>query len=447
MKHPSSKTSERSYSLWHPFTVMPGSGRPTVQAMHDTYPFAAEGQGVWVRNQAGQTFMNMTSAANAIGLGRPEIAACAAEQMRKLSFYPLFSGGHEPAAALAERLTHLAPPGYTSVFFSNDGSGAMETALKIARQYFVSRAEPARRKFIYLDGAYHGVSYGAMSVSLPMLHPLFDPVLPGCFAVPAPHPYRPPVPASEAKVIEHCINAMAEVIEREGADTIAAVVLEPVQSVGGIVPFPAEYLAAVRALTREHGILVIADEVTTGLGRLGDWFGCTTLPIEADLIAVSKGLTAGYFPLAATLVRSAIFEGFGEGNVFPHGSTSAGHPVGCAIALKVLDLVEQEGMLENAREIGAYLMVQLRAGLAGHSHLGDVRGRGMMIGVELVESPVTQERLKRPLLRTAIQNVRAAGILVMQEQGVFQIYPPLCLTRAEADQFLERFIGALAPLN
>lgn len=437
--------SSTRYAVWHPFTAMPAAAELTSAWAHADLPFFTRGQGAWLEDEAGNRYFNVLSAANAIGLGREEVIEAVTAQYRKLSFHPIVAHGHSPAETLSDRLVRFAPPNMRMVFYANDGAGAVETALKLARQYFLVTGQPQRKQFISLNGSYHGNSYGALSVSMLGQMPLYQPILPGCRTVPAPNLYRPPIEGAPHEVARWCADQLETAILELGPDTVAAVVLEPIQGVNGCVVFPAEYFAQVRSITRKYGILVIADEVGTGLGRAGAWFASDLLPIEPDLITLSKGLGAGYFPIGATLVSDAIFNATAAMG-FPHGWTSSGHPAGCAAALAVLDVVQQNGLVENAAALGSYLLTELRTRLGDHPHVGDVRGLGLMLGIEFVQDRQTKEKPSPELEKRIRAALKAEGILAYCFQGTVTLYPPLSITQAEAENLLERLCGVASRL-
>lgn len=439
--------SDPPYAVWHPFSLMPYRADDlTAAAMDGQQVVAVQGRGAWVRDRDGRSYLNCFNAANVIGLGREEVADRVAEQLRRLSFQPLFAGGHPLAEDLALRLLQIAPPQFRMAFFSNDGSGAVETALKMARQYFVMIGEGQRRAFLGLSGAYHGSGYGALSLTDQGLHPLFEPMVPDCHTVPAPNVYRPPFPGTPAELARACADALEQQILALGPETVAAVIVEPVQGLGGIVPFPPEYFPLVREVTRRHGVLLIADEVTTGFGRLGAWFGGSRYAIDADIMAGAKGITSGYFPLGVTLATAQIYDAF-AGGAFPHGWTCGGHPAGCAAGLAVLDVIAREDLVARAAATGDQLLAALRAALGNHPNVGDVRGVGMMIGVELVADRATKARLPAPEARLVVRALREAGLLVAYVEGVISLYPPLSITPAEADAIVERLIRGLEALR
>jgi len=434
---------EATYAVWHPFTAMPPYSALTPERLHTDLLFIERAQGAWVQDERGSWYLNLLNAINAVGFGRQSVLEAIERQYRQLTFHPLFAHGHRPAEALAARLLGHAPSSMRMVFFANDGSGAVETALKLARFYFMVQGRPERRHLISLEGAYHGVSYGALSVTHMDMHSLFAPVVPDCHAVPAPHPFRPPIQAPPDEVVAWCVSQLERKIDEIGADKVAAVVVEPVQGVRGCVVLPDDYFRQVRSLTRRHGILLIADEVSTGLGRTGQWFASAEW--EPDMIAVSKGLTSGYFPLGATLVSGLIYEAV-QGMGFPHGSTTAGHPVGCAAAQAVIDIIEQESLVENAARVGAFLLDGLRTHLKAHPHVGDVRGRGMMLAVEFVQDRESKEPPNGDLRRRIMLALRAQGLLTAYFEGAVTLYPPLSLTQAEASELVGRFAAAAESL-
>src|SRR5437667_3256701 len=440
---------DQRYAVWHPFLTIPWrADELTVERIRPHLLMVEQGKGARVTDIEGRSYITLFSAANVIGLGRADVAECCAEQLRRLSYHPLFAGGHPLAQELAEQLLKVAPPQFRMVFFCNDGSGAVETALKMARQYHLITGQPTSKNFIALSGAYHGASYGALSLTDHGLHALYEPMVPGCLTVPAPHSFHPPFPRGAEGLARRCAEALELRITASGPATIAAVVLEPVQSVGGVVPFPAEYFALVREITRRHGVLLIVDEVTPGLGRLGAWFGSSRWAIDADIMAVAKGLTSGYFPMGATFATARVYDAFAsEGGGFPHAWTTGGHPAGCAVALAVLEIIHREGLVQNADEVGAFLLARLRASLADHPHVGDIRGVGLMLGVEIVEDKATKTRPSFDLMNAVVHALRSERLLVAVTSGVLTLYPLLCLSYGEAEEIVARLASAFRRIS
>lgn len=371
-----------------------------------------------------------------IGYGRTELADAAAAQMKELSFWSLFwSYGHTKAIELAERLAQLTPPGLNHTFFTSGGSEANESSIKIARLYHVRRGQPNRTVILALDQAYHGVSYGAMSATgLAAVRTNFAPFLADVTHVPTPHPYRsgPEVAATAAAALESRIQEI-------GPDRIAAFMFEPIGGVGGLIELPDEYIRAARAICDKYGILMIADEVICGFGRTGTWFGVEHSGVTPDIISCAKGITSGYFPLGASIVHDRVYETIkGEPtDYFNHGFTYTGHPVGCAVALANIDLIEREELGARAVAMGAYLRKRLAE--RNNPYIAEVRGKGLMLGVQLAQDPATRQDPLDPDAHKKVEaGCRAEGVLLRALLGyTIAISPPLVITESEIDRIID----------
>ena len=379
-----------------------------------------------------------------VGYGREEIAEAVAEQMRAVAFYPsFFNTTTEPTIRLAARLAALAPARLNHSLFSNSGSEANETALKVIRGYWKLRGRREKTKILARTFAYHGVTLATTSLTgLPTCTDPFDLPLPGFLQVPGPHAYGSGKSPTEYGV--WCIEETQRVMAREGAGTIAALFVEPVQGAGGVIVPPDGYLRELRELCRRHEILFVADEVITGFGRLGAWFASELWDLDPDLMTMAKGITSGYLPLGGVLISGEIAAPFWAapgGPVFRHGATYAGHPTCCAAALANLDILESENLIPRGRELEGELMAALSP-LADHPACGEIRGGlGLAAAVDLKpellkESPGALARL------TA--GSRAAGLLTRIQATGVGIGPPLVI---EAAQLHEIAAGIRAGLD
>ena len=400
------------------------------------------GSGVFLQDAQGRQLLDGLAGLWCVnvGYGRTEIIDAVSAQMRQLAFYPsFFNTTTEPAIRLAERLARLAPARLRHTMFCNSGSEANESALKIIRAYWKLRDQPRRTKILSREFAYHGVTIATTSMTgLPSCTAPFDLPLPGFIHVPAPHAYAAGREADPVAYGQWCVQETARAIEREGADSIAAMFVEPVQGAGGVIPPPAGYLTALRALCREHGILFVADEVITAFGRLGDWFASGLWDLDPDLITLAKGLTSGYLPLGATMVSDEIAADLQHHGYFAHGFTYTGHPTTCAAALANLDIIENEGLVPHvASNIGPYFQEKLRA-FTGHPAVGEIRGIGLIGAIELVPRGG-----KAALTPTMMLGVKAAalarkeGVIVRGIRDIVALAPPLTITRGEIDQLFE----------
>ena len=340
------------------------------------------GDGCWLTDATGKRLLDGLAGLWCVnvGYGRREIVDAVNEQMRRLPYYcSFFNTTNEPAIRLAERLARLAPRRLQHTLFGNSGSEANETALKIIRAWQKLRGKTGKTKVLSRTYSYHGVTLATASLTgLPNCNEPFDLPLPGFVRVPAPHPYGASSPLDPAAYGRWCIEETARVIQREGAETIAAMFVEPVQGAGGVIVPPEGYLAALRRLCRENDILFVADEVITGFGRLGAWFASTLWDLDPDLITLAKGITSGYLPLGATLVSDEIAETVIRSGYFSHGFTYSGHPATTAAALANLDLLEGERLIPRVRdEIGPYFRQKLGE-FKGHPAVGEVRSDGLL---------------------------------------------------------------------
>jgi putrescine aminotransferase len=378
-----------------------------------------DGHGCMLRAADGSEFIDGLSGLwnVAIGHGRGELADAASQQMRKLAFASAYAGGtNEPAVRLAERLVKLAYANSAAVYFTTAGAESNESAFKFARYFWKVKGKPSKVKIISRVHGYHGVTMAAMSATgMAAYHKMFGPLEPNFLRVAAPYPYRwggnqdPGIGAAEA--VEQAILAA-------GADTIAAVIAEPVMGAGGVIVPPATYFPKLREICDRHDVLLIADEVITGFGRTGSWFALGRWKVEPDLVSFAKAVTSGYLPLGGVLVSKrvhAALESAPADQKFMHAATYSGHPVCCAVALANLDIIEGEGLVERAGTMGARLLDGLE-GLRDLELVGDVRGLGLMCGVELVSDRAT----KAPALGIGGKIARAAlaqGLLLRIRAG------------------------------
>lgn len=433
-----------AYRVLHPFTWMPELHRLSAETMAKQYIFLKEGKGSWVYDDQGNAYLYLTTAVPTLGLGHERIVQRIAEQYKRLSFASTCAQTHELVQPLAARLVGLAGDRYASLFFSNDGSGAVETAMKLARQYWMKKGMTARVKFVSLAGNYHGTTFGSGSVTHMGIGEQFGPALPGCLSVPAPNLLQPPTAGNEKAVVDYCLEQLEALIRREGAETIAAVLVEPIQGVNGVVLFPDSYWRGLQQLVSEYDILLIADEVGTGLGRTGYWFASERYHLRPDLLVLSKGLTGGYFPMGATLISRRLCETlYAGGGIFLHGSTMCGHPVGCAAALAVLDVIEEAQLVAHAARVGEWILQQLREALTDHPQVGDVRGMGMMLAIQFVAGQSAREPAQPEWEESLVRELRREGILGNLFNSTLVMYPPLNLSESEAEFLVNGVVQAV----
>ncbi len=379
-----------------------------------------EGRGCMLRTADGKEYIDgLSSLWNVnIGHGRKELADVAAAQMAKLAFASAYVGlTNELAIRLAERLVGLAYSNSKAVYFTTAGAESNDSAFKFARYYWKVKGKPNKVKVISRIHGYHGVSMAAMSATgMPAFHKMFGPLMPNFLQVQAPYAYRytgnedPGIAAAEA--VEKAILA-------EGADTVAAVIAEPVQGAGGVIVPPATYFPKLREICDRHGILMIADEVITGFGRTGRWFALGHWGVEPDLVSFAKGVTSAYLPLGGVIVSKEVHDTMTSAPTdqkFMHAATYSGHPACCAVALRNIDIIEEEGLVERAGEMGNRLLAGLQ-GLSDLEPVGDVRGLGMMCAVELVADRGTKapalglggKVIKEALSRGLLTRLRAGA--------------------------------------
>jgi putrescine aminotransferase len=421
---------DRSFHL-HPFTnhlEMHREGPQVIVSAQGCYLTDATGRRL-LDGLAGLWCVN-------VGYGRREIIDAIHEQMSRLPYYcSFFNTTNEPAIRLAERLARLAPPRLQHSLFSNSGSEANETALKIIRAWQKLRGKTGKTKVLSRTFSYHGVTLATASLTgLPNCHGPFDLPLPGFIHTPAPHPYGVSSPLDPAAYGQWCIEETARIIHREGAETIAAMFVEPVQGAGGVIVPPDGYLTALRQLCRENDILFVADEVISGFGRLGAWFASTLWDLDPDLITLAKGITSGYLPLGATLVSDEIAQDVIRSGYFSHGFTYSSHPTTAAAALANLDLLERDHLVASVRdEIGPYFQRKLGE-FADHPAVGEVRGAGLIGALELLpRAGKAGLNPTSPLGARAARIAREEGVIVRGIRDLIALSPPFTITREEVD--------------
>ncbi len=391
-----------------------------------------------------------------VGYGRTEIAEAIAAQAHELSYYHAYAGhGTEASIRLARMIIDRGPEHMSRVYFGLGGSDANETNIKMVWYYNNILGRPEKKKIISRWRGYHGSGLVTGSLTgLDLFHKKFDLPLDRILHAEAPYPYRRPDPAmSDADFTAHLVADLEALIAREGADTIAAFIGEPLLGTGGIVPPPAGYWEAIQKVLKKHDILLIADEVVTGFGRLGTMFGSEHYGLKPDLITIAKGLTSAYAPLSGSIVSEDFWkvleQGTDEFGVIGHGWTYAAHPIGAAAGIANLELIDRLGLVENARDTGAYLNRVMAEAVGDHPNVGEVRGEGMLCAVELVADRDTRAGFDAPLGATS-GKVGAAmlrrGVIAraMPQGDILGFAPPLCLTEAEADTIAEATREAIA---
>ncbi len=411
-------------------------------ADHQAPVVFVEGRGAVLRDADGREYLDgLASLWNVnVGHGRTELADAAAAQMRKLAYASAYVGyTNEPAVRLAERILRVAYSNLSGVYFTTGGAESNETAFKIARYFWRRQGKPTKTKIISRIHGYHGLTLAAMSATgMPSFHAMFQPVVPGFVHVLPSYPYRDP--GSMADVLETAMK-------KEGPETVAAVIAEPVIGAGGVIPPAADYFPAVREICTRYDVLLIADEIITGFGRTGRWFGLEHWRVQPDLVAFAKGVTSAYLPLGGVMISRRIHEAIAQAPAserFMHAATYSGHPTCCAVGLANLDIFERERLVERAAAMGARLQQKAQA-LRPLPAVGDVRGLGLMCGIELVTDKMT----KAPALGVGAKVVgeaRRRGLITRIRAGQAGDYPigdticlapPLVVTEAQVDRMIE----------
>ncbi len=400
-----------------------------------------EAHGVYLRDAAGRDYLDAFAGLwnVLVGYGRDELADAAAAQLRRLPYASAYAGyTNEPAALLAQKLAGFAYPELNTTFFTSGGAEANESAFKTARAVWKLRGKPGKFKILSRWHAYHGVTLAAMSATgMANYWKVFEPRVPGFLQAPAPYPYRFDDVREGETVGTAAARAVEEAILVEGADTVAAIIAEPVQGAGGVIVPPDDYFPTLRAICDRHEVLLIADEVITGFGRTGRWFGLQHWGVSPDIMSFAKGITSGYLPLGGMQISDAIRDALlsaAPENRWMHAYTYSGHPTCCALALKNLDILEREGLVAQARERGAYLRRGLDT-LLDLEAVGEVRGLGLMAAVELVADRAT----KAPAgLGDAVRRrCQQQGVLLRVRGDVVMVAPPLTISEAEIDRIVE----------
>lgn len=411
------------------------------------------GEGIWVHDIHGRRYIEAMAGlwSVAVGFSEPRLVAAATRQMEKLPFYHTF--GHKaqnPVIDLAEKLISLAPVPMSKVFFTNSGSEANDTVMKLLRYRANAMGEPQRKKFIARVKGYHGVTLASASLTgLVNNHRSFDLPIEGVFHTTAPHHWREARPGeSEEAFATRCAEDLEALILREGPETICAMFAEPVMGAGGVIVPPATYWEKIQAVLSKYGVLLVADEVICGFGRTGNFWGSQTFGMKPNVLSCSKQLSSSYMPISAVLIDESVYrpiaEESGRIGTLGHGFTAGGHPVAAAVALENLAIIEERGLVANAREVGAHMQKRLRE-LVSHPLVGEVRGLGLIAAVELVTDKAA---------KTALDPVGKLGGMVAaicQEKGVITramgeaiaFCPPMIITAAQVDEMVAIFAASL----
>jgi putrescine aminotransferase len=418
LHHPSAYAATRIWTSGKGATIKDSSGREYIDGL----------SGLWNVN---------------IGHGRRELGDAAKAQMDTLAFHSAYAGGtNEKAIALAERMSEIAYPSINTFFFTSGGAESTETSIKTARFYWKALGQPDKVKVISRHRAYHGLTLAAMSATgLPAFWPMFEPRVPNFLHIDAPDPYRFVNTTPEVSVGVAAANKLEEAILREGPDTVAAFIAEPVQGAGGVIVPPPDYFPRIREICDKHRVLLIADDVITGFARTGRWFGLNHYGVEPDIMQFAKGITSGYVPLGGVGVSDTLREvinGVPPAQRWMHAFTYSGHPTCCAVALANIDIMEREGLVARAAQSGARLLQKLR-GLEALDGVGHVRGLGLMAAVEVVADKATRQLF--PPAAGVTQKLTDAmldrGLYTRVAMDCICIAPPLVSSDTEIDRLVD----------
>ncbi len=431
-----------SENFWHPML------HPNEMKQRESIHIVS-GDGVYIKDDQGKELLDGVAGLWCVNVGhnRPEMKEAIMKQLDELEYFQLFDGiSHPRATEMAAKLVSMTQPeNMKRAFFTSGGSDSVETALKLARQYHIINGQPERKKFISLKNSYHGVHFGSASVNGGnVFHRNYEPMMPGCIHVDAPWLYRNPWHCEDAdQLAQHCADQLAQEIEYQMPDTVAAFIAEPVMGAGGVIVPPEKYWPLIREVCDKYGVLLIADEVVTGFGRSGSMFGSRGWGVAPDMMCLAKGISSGYIPLGAVMINERMEQAWDNNQdfngVIMTGYTYSGHPVACAAGLASLDIVEKENLPGNAKTQGAYLINKLKPFTDKFKSVGDVRGKGLMIALDLVEDKVTRQPIdpSNGFANQVAAIARSEGVLVRPVGTKIILSPPLIYTQSHCDQLAE----------
>lgn len=398
------------------------------------------GEGIYLWDSEGKRYMDSMSSgvyAVLIGYGREEMAKTMYDQAKTMHYFCPYGFIAPPAIGFAEKLAEVLPGEMPYVFFTQDGSEAVESAFKLAKQWAYHKGYRRKYKLISRRRAYHGSTMGALAATGTMypLRQIMEPLPPGYYFAPEQYCYRCPFGLIYPNCDLQCAEAIAQIIEFEHPDSVAAVIAEVVLGAGGCMVPPPEYWPRLREICDQYGVLLIDDEVVCGFGRTGKMFGIEHFDIEPDVVVMAKGITSGYMPLGATACKRFVAE---DMPVFMHVHTYSNHPVSTATGAKNLEIIEREGLVENSAEVGAYLLEGLRS-LSHHPSVGDVRGLGLMCAIEFVKDKETKTRFdeKEGFCKRVMAYALQDGLILRQVEDIIEFCPPLIITKAEVDEMIK----------
>lgn len=437
---------ELNGNILHPMSIPAFDGEKPL--------FIARGQGVRVFDSEGNGYLDCMGGLWCVNVGhnRQEMNQAIQEQLGKLAYFNTFGElSNEPSAKLAAKvLSLLRPEGMAKVFFGLGGSDAVETALKLARQFWRLSGQPNKTRFISLQHAYHGVQFGGTSLNgIPGYKDPYEPLVPGCTQIDSPFPYRNPWSEDPEELGQICAGILDREIQYLGPRNVAAFIAEPIQGAGGVIVPPANYWPLVREVCSKHDVLLVADEVVTGFGRSGCLFGSRGWGVKPDLMCFAKGLTSGYVPLGATAVNKRIAEVWEQAaasGFVAHGYTYSGHPLACAAGLQSLAIVERENLVENATKVGAYCLQQLAPLVEKYPNVGEVRGKGLMLALDLVEDKQSRTPVNPAsgFSRQLAADCQANGVIVRPVGPRIILSPPLTFSKENVDELASALDGALS---
>jgi adenosylmethionine-8-amino-7-oxononanoate aminotransferase len=424
--------------IWHPFTQMK-------DYIEDQPVIIAEGKGLKLIDVNGKEYWDGVSSIwlNVHGHNIRELNEAIIQQLDKVAHSTLLGMANVPAILLAEKVIKLMPEGLSKVFYSDSGATSVEIAVKMAFQYWQHKGKESKRQFITMKEAYHGDTIGAVSVgAIDLFHKAYSSLLFDCIKIPYPSIYRSPYGNSETVIVHESLKELETLLAKR-SDEIAALIIEPiVQGASGIIVMPEGYLRGVRELCTKYEVLMIADEVATGFGRTGKMFACEHEHVTPDLLTAGKGLTGGYLPVAITVASEEIYKAFlgdyEEQKTFFHGHSYTGNPLGCAVAIANLELIEKRNLIQEVEIMSEYLASQLTA-FSQLVHVGDIRQKGFMIGIELVRDKETAEPFdwKDRVGVKVCRRARELGMLLRPLGNVIVFMPPLAAAKEELDEMTD----------
>ncbi len=422
--------------IWHPFTQM--------AEYKAKDPIIIErGKGSYLIDVNGKKYIDGVSSlwVNVHGHNNPKINAAITEQLKKIAHSTMLGIANVPAILLAKKLVEITPDNLTKVFYSDNGSTAMEVALKIAYQYWINKGIHGKTKFVTLKNGYHGDTIGAVSLGgIDLFHAVYKPLLFETYLAPSPYCYRCPFNLSFPSCGLNCLNALEDIVKKHHKEIIAISMESTIQAAGGMIVMPEGYMKGVREIADRYNLPLILDEVAVGFGRTGKMWGCEHENVKPDIMAISKGITGGYLPLAATLVTDEIYNAFvGDfSKTFYHGHSYTGNPLGCAAALSCIEIFEEEKVLEKLQPKIEHLKKRLEE-FEELKHVGDIRQKGFMVGIELVKDKKTKEEYpyEERIGFQVIYKARERGVIIRPLGNVIVILPPLSISFDELDKLID----------